>query len=66
MKRSGLLAIMLFWTIMIIGQNIQITFTGTGESTVVDSVTATNLNTNQSVTLPGNETLILVSHHQLA
>lgn len=44
---------------MIIGQNIQITFTGKGESTVVDSVTATNLYTNQSVTLPGNETLIL-------
>lgn len=59
MKRTGLLAIMLFGTIMIIGQNIQITFTGTGESTVVDSVTATNLTTNQSVTLPGNETLIL-------
>lgn len=59
MKRSGLLAFMLFWGIMIIGQNIQITFTGTGESTVVDSVTATNFNTNKSITLPGNATLIL-------
>ncbi|MEA1877671.1 MAG: FISUMP domain-containing protein [Bacteroidota bacterium] len=59
MKRSGLLAIMLFWAIMIIGQNIQITFTGTGEAPIVDSVTATNLTTNQSVTFPGSGTLIL-------
>ena len=40
-------------------QNIQITFTASGESNVVDSVTATNLTTFESVTLPGNETLIL-------
>ena len=40
-------------------QNFNITFTGTGASTQIDSITATNLNTNQSVTLPGNETLVL-------
>lgn len=59
MKRTGLLAIMLFWGCIIIGQNIQVTFTGTGEATNVDSITATNLNTNQSITFPGDETLIL-------
>jgi len=41
------------------GQNISVTFTGTGAATQIDSVIATNLTTNQSVTLPGNETLIL-------
>ncbi|MFA5814316.1 MAG: FISUMP domain-containing protein [Bacteroidales bacterium] len=42
-----------------IAQTISVTFTGTGAVTKIDSVTATNLRTNQSVTLPGNETLIL-------
>lgn len=48
-----------FITFNISAQNIFITFTGTGESTVVDSVRATNLTTNESITLPGNETLNL-------
>jgi len=59
MQRSGLLAVMLFWTIMINGQNIQISFTGSGEVNYVDSVRVTNLTTQQMVVLPGNETLIL-------
>lgn len=59
MKRTGLLAIMLFWGCIIIGQNIQVTFIGSGEATNVDSITATNLNTNQSITFPGDEILIL-------
>jgi uncharacterized protein (TIGR02145 family) len=42
-----------------IPQDISVTFTGTGAATRVDSVTATNLTTHQSVTLPGNETLVL-------
>jgi len=33
-----------------IAQNISVTFTGTGAATQIDSVTATNLTTNQSVT----------------
>lgn len=41
------------------GQNISVTFTGTGATTQIDSVTATNLTTNQSITFPGNETLVL-------
>lgn len=40
-------------------QNLSVTFTGTGASTEIDSIEATNLATNQSITLPGNETLEL-------
>lgn len=46
-------------SLSVIGQDISITFAGAGEATQVDSVTAINLTTNDSVTLPGNETLIL-------
>jgi uncharacterized protein (TIGR02145 family) len=42
-----------------VGQNINLTFTGTGDATTVDSVIATNLATGQKVTLLGNETLVL-------
>lgn len=42
-----------------IAQNISVTFTGNGAATTIDTVIATNLMTGQSVTLPGNETLIL-------
>ncbi len=41
------------------GQDLRMTFSATGASTVVDSVKATNLRTNISVSLPGNDTLIL-------
>jgi uncharacterized protein (TIGR02145 family) len=40
------------------GQDIFVTFTGTGESAIVD-VTALNQRTNQTVTFPGNATLLL-------
>lgn len=40
-------------------QDISITFTGTGASSQIETVKATNQRTNESVTLPGNETLIL-------
>ncbi|MFA6125796.1 MAG: FISUMP domain-containing protein [Bacteroidales bacterium] len=59
MKKQATLLILLFGTITVLCQDIQVTFTGTGESTVVDSVRATNLSTNESITLPGNETLVL-------
>ncbi len=42
------------------GQDITITFTGSGETTVIDSVNATNLRTGQSITLPGDGILRLV------
>jgi uncharacterized protein (TIGR02145 family) len=42
-------------------QTIRVTFTGTGVGAKVDSVTALNLSTNQSVTFPGSDTLILMA-----
>lgn len=59
MKRSTLLAIMLLCAYVIVGQNIEVTFTGTGEATVVDSVKAKNMSTGEVITFPGNETLVL-------
>lgn len=53
------LFVMMFSALLSFGQNISITFTGTGEATRIDSVKATNLATSQSVTLPGGATLIL-------
>lgn len=50
---------MLLWASLAMSQNIQVTFTGTGEATIVDSVTALNVSTGEEITLPGNEILIL-------
>lgn len=49
----------MFGTKVVLGQNISVTFSCTDVLTKIDSVTATNLATNQRVTLPGNETLVL-------
>jgi len=59
MPRITILTLLMFCSMNSFGQNISVTFTGTGAATQIDSVIATNLTTNQSVTLPGNETLIL-------
>ena len=40
-------------------QYLKVSFTPSGASSVVDSVQATNLRTNTSVSFPGNDTLIL-------
>lgn len=40
-------------------QDISVAFTATGAATRIDSVTATNLRSNESVTLPGSSTLVL-------
>lgn len=53
------LFVMMFAAPFSFGQNISITFTGKGAATKIDSVSATNLATNQSITLPGSATLIL-------
>lgn len=47
----------------VLSQDITITFAAEGESSTVDNVVATNLTTNESVSLPGNESLVL---HQSA
>lgn len=59
MNNLKLLLAMMFLTQSLTGQNISITFTGAGAANRIDSVNATNLTTNESVTLPGNETLVL-------
>ncbi len=46
-----------------LSQDITITFAAEGESTTIDSVVATNLTTNESVALGGDESLVL---HQSA
>jgi uncharacterized protein (TIGR02145 family) len=41
------------------GQNLSMTFSAAGAANKVDTVKATNLRTNESVKLPGNDTLVL-------
>ncbi|OFY54599.1 MAG: hypothetical protein A2X22_03185 [Bacteroidetes bacterium GWF2_49_14] len=59
---TTLISILMLGSITLFGQNISVTFTATGAATQIDSVKATNLTTNQSVTLPGNETLLLTTN----
>ncbi|MFO7617695.1 MAG: FISUMP domain-containing protein [Bacteroidales bacterium] len=56
-------ALVVAWSILsLAGQDISISFTGTGEAILIDSVNATNLRTGESITLPGDEILRLVSN----
>ncbi len=59
MSKSIILAIVMLSSMILCGQNLKITFTASGAAYKVDSVKATNLRTNENVTLPGNDTLIL-------
>ncbi len=59
MKKLIIFSTLIFVSFSVMSQNLHITFTGAGESTIVDSVNATNLSTEESITLPGNERLIL-------
>lgn len=59
MFKSTLLSILLAGSMILHGQTLSITFSAAGASDKVDSVKATNLSTNQTITLPGNDTLIL-------
>jgi len=59
MKKIFFLAIYIACTSYIMSQDITVTFSATGESTTVDEVKATNLTSEESVTLPGNESLTL-------
>jgi uncharacterized protein (TIGR02145 family) len=61
MNRASLLLILTVASVPSLGQEFSVTFTGTGAANRIDSVKATNLTTNQSVTLPGNQTLVLTS-----
>ena len=51
-----------FWmlsSMLLSGQYLNMTFTASGAADKVDSVKATNLRTSESVSLPGNDTLVL-------
>jgi uncharacterized protein (TIGR02145 family) len=59
MSKITILTILMLCSVILFGQNLNMTFTATGVATAIDSVKATNLRTNQSVSLPGHETLML-------
>jgi len=59
MVKSITLALMMLSAALLQGQNLLMTFSAAGASGTVDSVKATNLRSNQNVTLPGKDTLIL-------
>lgn len=66
MLKSAFLLILTLGSTVSFGQNFSVTFTGTDAATTIDSVTATILTTNQSVALPGNETLVLTANTGIA
>lgn len=45
--------------VSLLAQSIDVTFKATDDTSVIDSVLATNLATDQSILFPGNETLLL-------
>ncbi|MCX6303821.1 MAG: T9SS type A sorting domain-containing protein [Bacteroidetes bacterium] len=57
--KPAILCMMFVSSIALSGQTLRMTFTASGASDKVDSVKATNLRTNQHVTLPGADTLYL-------
>ncbi len=54
-------AVIMLSSVILSGQNLNMTFSAAGASDKVDSVKATNLRTTMNVTLPGNDTLVLTS-----
>ena len=59
MLKPTIFCLWMLSSVFLFGQNLNMTFTAAGASDKVDSVKATNLRTNESVTLPGNDTLVL-------
>jgi len=53
------LGLLMLSSLLLCGQNLNMTFTASGESGKVDSIKATNLRTNEHVSMPGLDTLIL-------
>jgi len=60
MKKATFLFILLFITVVIKAQDYEISFTGSGESTSVDSVFVENLTQDTTVELAGSDILHLV------
>ncbi len=63
MKRLLFILSLAFSFCYVNSQNITISFAATGESTSVDTVTATNLTTNETISFSGDEELVL---HEVA
>jgi uncharacterized protein (TIGR02145 family) len=59
MLKSIVFVLFILNSIILSGQNLSMTFSAAGAADKVDSVKATNLRTNENVTLPGDQTLIL-------
>ncbi len=59
MSKIYILLLLLLSPAILFGQDLSMTFSATGEANKIDSVKATNLRTNESITLPGNDTLFL-------
>jgi uncharacterized protein (TIGR02145 family) len=59
MNRVTLFTICLFTSVFSRAQDINISFAEKNADHPIDSITAINLSTNQAITLPGNETLVL-------
>jgi uncharacterized protein (TIGR02145 family) len=62
MKKKSLLFLMLLPAFSLLSQNYMISFIGSGETTVIDSVIVYNFEQNTSLTLQGNDTLHLVEN----
>lgn len=60
MKKATFLFILLFITVVIKAQDYEISFTGSGQSTIVDSVFVENLTQDTTVELAGSDILHLV------
>ena len=59
MKRAASLIITCFLALNASTQEISVTFSATGAASMIDSIKATNLSTDNSVLLPGDGTLVL-------
>ncbi len=59
MKQLLLVLIVVFSCTLLCSQTYEITFSAQGDATTVDEVIATNLSTDESVTIPGDGTLTL-------
>jgi len=65
MKKATFLSFLVFAVNMLFSQNYTIDFSGTGESTVIDSVIIQNLNLEISITIKGDDILLLSSTNEV-
>ncbi len=63
MKKISISSLFCLLCLYGMSQDFSVTFTATGNTNSIDSITATNLSTNQNVTFPGNETLFLTNSY---